>query len=145
MATLNQTLPKCCSWDRRKRLNKEHPRTSKVYVVMSWASSLGPSSVLNTFGRFSTYGTPLQYPCLENPMDGGARWAAVYGVTQSQTRLKWLSSSSNLPPNVRVSSQTAIYGGLEKNDMQVQRKKGLPAPSVLDFTFQVLISWPNVE
>ena len=33
-------------------------------------------------------GTPLQYSCLENPMDGGAWWAAVYGVAQSQTRLK---------------------------------------------------------
>ena len=30
-------------------------------------------------------GTPLQYPCLENPMDGGAWWAAVYGVAQSRT------------------------------------------------------------
>ena len=33
-------------------------------------------------------GTPLQYSCLENPMDGGARWAAVHGVTKSRT---WLS------------------------------------------------------
>ena len=32
-------------------------------------------------------GTPLQYSCLENPMDGGACWAAVHGVAQSQTRL----------------------------------------------------------
>ena len=32
-------------------------------------------------------GTPLQYSCLENPMDGGAWWAAVYGVAQSRTRL----------------------------------------------------------
>ena len=32
-------------------------------------------------------GTPLQYFCLENPMDGGAWWAAVHGVTKSQTRL----------------------------------------------------------
>ena len=32
-------------------------------------------------------GTPLQYSCLENPMDGGAWWAAVHGVTKSQTRL----------------------------------------------------------
>ena len=38
-------------------------------------------------------GTPLQYSCLENPMDGGASWAAVSGVAQSQTRLKRLSSS----------------------------------------------------
>ena len=39
--------------------------------------------------------TPLQYSCLENPMDGGAWWAAVHGVAQSRTRLKWLSSSSS--------------------------------------------------
>ena len=40
-------------------------------------------------------GNPLQCSCLEDPMDGGAWWAAVYGVAQSQTRLKQLSSSSN--------------------------------------------------
>ena len=39
-------------------------------------------------------GNPLQYSHLENPRDRGAWWAAVYGVAQSQTRLKWLSSSS---------------------------------------------------
>ena len=33
-------------------------------------------------------GNPLQCSCLENPRDGGAWWAAVYGVTQSWTRLK---------------------------------------------------------
>ena len=38
-------------------------------------------------------GNPLQCSCLENPRDGGAWWAAVYGVAQSQTQLKWLSSS----------------------------------------------------
>ena len=32
-------------------------------------------------------GTPLQYSCLENPMDGGAWWAAVHGVAKSQTQL----------------------------------------------------------
>jgi len=32
-------------------------------------------------------GTPLQYSCLENPMEGGAWWAAVHGVAKSQTRL----------------------------------------------------------
>ena len=40
-------------------------------------------------------GNPLQYSCLENPRDGGACWAAVYGVAQSRTRLKRLSSSSS--------------------------------------------------
>ena len=39
-------------------------------------------------------GNPLQCSCLENPRDGGAWWAAVYGVAQSQTRLKQLSSSN---------------------------------------------------
>ena len=39
---------------------------------------------------------PLQCSCLENPRDGGAWWAAVYGVTQSQTRLKPLMSSSSI-------------------------------------------------
>ena len=40
-------------------------------------------------------GNPLQCSCLENPKDGGAWWAAVYGVAQSWTRLKQLSSSSS--------------------------------------------------
>ena len=39
-------------------------------------------------------GNPLQCSCLENPRDWGAWWAAVYGVAQSRTRLKQLSSSS---------------------------------------------------
>ena len=38
-------------------------------------------------------GNPLQCSCLGNPRDGRAWWAAVYGVTQSRTRLKWLSSN----------------------------------------------------
>ena len=40
-------------------------------------------------------GNPLQCSCLENPRDGEAGWAAVYGAAQSRTRLKRLSSSSN--------------------------------------------------
>ena len=40
-------------------------------------------------------GNPLQSSCLENPRDCGAWWAAVYGVPQSRTRLRRLSSSSN--------------------------------------------------
>ena len=40
----------------------------------------------NAFGEGN--GTSLQYSCLENPMDGRAWWAAVYGVEQSRTRLK---------------------------------------------------------
>ena len=46
-------------------------------------------------------GNPLQNSCLENPRDRGAWWAAVYGVAQSRTRLKQLSSSrSNIDTDV---------------------------------------------
>ena len=49
-------------------------------------------SLLETLADYGPWpkegnGTPLQYSCLENPMDGGAWWAAVHGVTKSQTRL----------------------------------------------------------
>ena len=45
-------------------------------------------------------GNPLQCSCLENPRDGGAWWAAVYGVAQSRTRLKRLSSSRSSDASV---------------------------------------------
>ena len=54
-------------------------------------------------------GDPLQYSCLENPRDRGAWWAAVYGVTQSWTRLKRLSSSSSMSSTVIL---TAYPGNL---------------------------------
>ena len=40
-------------------------------------------------------GNPFQCSCLENPKDGGAWWAAIYGVAQSRTQLKQFSSSSS--------------------------------------------------
>ena len=45
-------------------------------------------------GRFpgEGNGSPLQYSCLENPMDGGAWWATVHGVAESQTRLSDLTN-----------------------------------------------------
>ena len=43
-----------------------------------------------------TDGTPLQYSCLENPMDGGAWWATVHGVAQSQTGLSKLTFTFHL-------------------------------------------------
>ena len=41
-------------------------------------------------------GNPLQYTWLKNPMDRGARWATVHGVTKNRTQLKWLSTQFNL-------------------------------------------------
>ena len=51
-------------------------------------------------------GNPLQYSCLENPVDRGAWWAAIYGVTQSWTPLKRLSSSSSLFANTLFTSSS---------------------------------------
>ena len=56
-------------------------------VGHDWATSLS----LSCIGEGN--GNPLPYSCLENPREGGAWRAAFYGVAQSRTRLKWLSSS----------------------------------------------------
>ena len=42
-------------------------------------------------------GTPLQYSCLENPMDGGAWWAAVHGIAKSRTRLNDVTFNFHFP------------------------------------------------
>ena len=62
-------------------------------------------------------GTPLQYSCLENPMDGGAWWAAVHGVAKSRT-LSCLGERNGNPlqcsclenPRDRGAWWTAVYG-----------------------------------
>ena len=60
-----------------------------------WLLSIGSQSRLKWLSLHACIGegngNPLQYSCLENPGDGEAWWAAVYGVTQSRTRLKRLS------------------------------------------------------
>ena len=65
------------------------PSMGSLRVGHDWATSLS----LFTFMHWRRKWQPLQCSCLENPRDGGAWWAAVYGVAQSRTRLKWLSSS----------------------------------------------------
>ena len=54
-------------------------------------------------------GTPLQCSCLENPRDGGACWAAVYGVTQSRTRLKRVCSRDDVKILKSDVKQGAFY------------------------------------
>ena len=54
-----------------------------------------------TFMHWRRKWHPRQCSCLENPRDGGAWWAAVYGVAQSQTRLRRLSSSNSVACTVR--------------------------------------------
>ena len=54
-------------------------------------------------------GNPLQCSCLANPSDGRAWWAAVYGVAQSRTRLKRLSSSSSIYIYIYIIPYLYIY------------------------------------
>ena len=66
-------------------------------------------------------GNPLQCSCLENPRDGGAWWAAVYGVAQSRTRLKWLSSSSSSSSSEHVQKVALLcWPGRNKTDVSSQ-------------------------
>ena len=73
-----RSLVGCSSWGRR-----ESETTERLHFHFS-LSCIGEGN-----------GNPLQCSCLENPRDGEAWWAAVYGVAQSRTRLKRLSSSSS--------------------------------------------------
>ena len=60
-------------------------------------------------------GNPLQCSCLENPRDGGAWWAAVYGVAQSQTRLKRRSSSSS-QQNPKPTSKNILFLNKDRHE-----------------------------
>ena len=67
-------------------------------------------------------GNPLQYSCLENSMDGGAWWAAVYGVTQNWMQMKQLSSSSSgMQLNIKKKTQSKKMGGLDLNRLLQRR------------------------
>ena len=61
-------------------------------------------------------GNPLQCSCLENPRDGGAWWAAIYGVAQSWTQLKRLSSSSS-------SSSSWDLGASNRNQLLLTKEQ----------------------
>ena len=78
---------------------KSHGRKSLVGCSPWGRSESGTTERLHFHISLSCigggHGNPLQCSCLENPRDGGAWWAAVYGVAQSRTRLKQLSSSSS--------------------------------------------------
>ena len=73
-----------CVWLLSLSAFETHPGCNIIRVSASFYDWVGEG-----------HGNPLQCSCLENPRDGGAWWAAVYGVAQSRTRLKRLSSSSS--------------------------------------------------
>ena len=87
------------------------PMNIKDWFLLGWTDwmslqSKGLSRIFSNttdqkhqfFGAQLSFGegnaNPLHYSCLENPRDGRAWWVAIYGVAQSLTQLKWLSSSS---------------------------------------------------
>ena len=74
-----RSLVGCSPWGR-----KESDKTERLHFYF----------LLSCIGEGN--GNPLQCSCLENPRDGGAWWAAVCGVAQSQIQLKQLSSSSSI-------------------------------------------------
>ena len=74
-----RSLVGCRLWDRT-----ESDTTEQLHFHLS-LSCIGEGN-----------GNPLQCFCLENPRDARAWCAAVYGITQSQTRLKWLSSNKTI-------------------------------------------------
>ena len=86
----------CSPWDR-----EESDTTKQLHFHFS-LSCIGEGN-----------GNPLQCSCLENPRDGGAWWAAIYGVAQSRTRLKQLSSSSSSSDNEQPHSGP-VGGRVEK-------------------------------
>ena len=88
MAPHSSTLAWKISW-----VEKPGQSMGSLRVRHDWATSLSLFTVLHWRRKWQP--TPLQCSCLENPRDGGTWWAAVSGVAQSRTRLKWLSSGSS--------------------------------------------------
>ena len=64
----------------------EEPGRLQSMGLLGVGHNLATSLSLSCIGEGN--GNPLQYSCLEDPRDGGACWAAIYGVAQSRTRLK---------------------------------------------------------
>ena len=107
---------------------KSHGRRSLVSCSPWGCYELDTSEQLHCHFLFSCIGegngNPLQCSCLENPRDGGAWWAAVYGVAESQTRLKQLSSSSK-----------------NKNKIQPNFKNGKRI--YIDISSKKIYKWPT--
>ena len=88
-------------------------------VGHDWMTSLS----LFTFIIGEGNGNPLQCSCLENPRDWGAWWAAVYGVAQSRTRLKRLSSSSIQSVGGGPDMRGQDRGHLDSNSKRQSKKQ----------------------
>ena len=83
----NSGFPHC----RQILYQLSHKGSPRILEWVAYPFSSGSSWPRNWTG-VSCIGHPLQYSCLENPMDGGAWWATVHGVTKSRTRLSNFTS-----------------------------------------------------
>ena len=84
------------NWTEKNKAGLSIQLQEHEHHILSNSEISGNSSLVKFFLKFKCWvspftregnGTPLQYSCLENPMDGGAWWAAVHGVANSRTRL----------------------------------------------------------
>ena len=87
-------------------------------------------------------GNPLQCSCLENPRDGGAWWAAVYGVAQSRTRPKWLSSS--IPQRLNLRPHEARRKNKNTDSETVKGRAVQFHPSIHPFTQGLDTCWVSI-
>ena len=94
-----RSLVGCSPWGR-----KESDMTERLHFHFS-LSCIGEGN-----------GNPLQYSCLENPRNGGAWWAAIFGVSQSRIWLKQLSSSSSGIYTYKVFILSAFLELLKSNN-----------------------------
>ena len=81
-------------------------------------------------------GNPLQCYCLENPRDGVAWWAAIYGVAQSQTRLKRLSSKDNLEPQEQGASFSIV-------NWKDERMNCISSTHHIDEILGIILEWAS--
>ena len=89
-----------------------------VAEVKASACNVGDLSSIPGWGRSpgEGNGNPLQYSCLENPMDGGACWATVHSVAKSQTRLSDFTHS--LTVNIDTAFKEVEHNSLLKRTVQ---------------------------
>ena len=94
-------------------------------VGLDWATSLSLFTSMHWTGKWQTHSSGVF--CLENPRDRGAWWAAIYGVAQNRTRLKWLSRSSRTNFNTiqRKTTESSLYNEYAKmSNMQSKHMSG---------------------
>ena len=105
-----------------------------------WSLELDTTERLHFHFPFSCIGegngNPLQCSCLENPRDGGAWWAAVYGVTQSRTRLKQQQQN-----NDRRNIHSLTFSSVSNCFLPDPMDGSLPSSSVRGILLAEILEW----